>query len=251
MKRISQLLFIASISLCFGSCVSYGSLVNFNEPPGIPDQPQDISNFKAIVIQPNDILDIQISSANPVSAEPFRTNIESEQSNGYLVNSQGFINFPTLGKIMMKGLPVEAAADTLLKLLDPYFEQEPIVNVRLTNFKINVNGEVNNPGIFPVGNERVTILDALSMAGDFTNYSRRDSILVIREQDGARTFGHLDLNSTDVFNSPYFYLQQNDVVYVRPAKTKANSVRDPATRVLPWISIIASLTVVTVSIIRL
>lgn len=244
--------FLAVLSLLsLGSCVSYGSLVNFNEAPGIPDQAQDIRNYQPIVIQPNDILEIQINSANPATAAPFKTGGSGEQSNGFLVNSQGDITFPTLGKIKMKGLAVEAAADTLLKLIRPYFAQEPIVNVRLVNFRINVNGEVNNPGIFPVQNERVTILDALSLAGDFTTYSRRDSILVIREQDGKRTFGHLDLNTTDVFNSPYFYLQQNDVVYVRPDKTKTNSVQDPVTRVLPWISVAASLTLIAVSIIRL
>lgn len=251
MRRSSRYVIIALFALSFGSCVSYDSLVNFNEPPGIPDQPQAIANYQPIVIQPNDILEIRLSSANSASAEPFRTGDGNDPASGFLVNSEGYITFPTLGKIQMKGLPVEAAADTLLKLLDPYFEQEPIVTVRLTNFKINVNGEVNNPGIFPVANERVTILDALSLAGDFTSYSRRDSVLVIRETDGVRTFGHLDLNSTDVFNSPYFYLQQNDVVYVKPEKTKTNSVRDPATRVLPWISLVATLTVVAVSIIRL
>ncbi|WP_170110173.1 polysaccharide biosynthesis/export family protein [Flavilitoribacter nigricans] len=251
MKGISQLFFAVLITCSLGSCVTYDSLVNFNEAPGIPDQPQSITNYEPIVIQPNDILEIQINSANAASVQPFRTNSSSEGGNGFLVNSEGNITFPTLGKIPMKGLAVEAAADTLLKLLDPYFEQEPIVSVRLANFRINVNGEVNNPGIFPVQNERVTILDALSLAGDFTSFSRRDSIMVIRERDGVRTFGHLDLNSTDVFNSPYFYLQQNDVVYVRPAKTKTNAVRDPATRVIPWISVIASLTVVAISIIRL
>lgn len=251
MERLSKFLLVTFTVLSFGSCVSYGSLVNFNEPPGIPDRPQRIDNYVPVIIQPNDILEIQINSVNPASVEPFKTSVSGEPNNVFLVNSRGQITFPTLGKVEVKGLPVEAAADTLLNLLNPYFAQEPIIKVRLTNFRINVNGEVNNPGIFPVGNERVTILDALSMAGDFTSYSRRDSVLVIREQDGIRTFGHLDLNSSRVFHSPYFYLQQNDVVYVRPDKTKANSVRDPATRVLPWISVIASLTLVTVSIIRL
>lgn len=239
-----------AIAGSIGGCVSYDSLVNFTDPPGIPDQPQAIANYQPVLIQPNDILEITTSSPNPTSIAPFQTNSGSESS-GFLVNSKGEINFPTLGKIMVKGMPVESVADTLLQLMQPYFEQEPIVNVRLVNFTINVNGEVNNPGIFPIRNERVTLLDALSLAGDLTTYSRRDSILVIRERDGVRTFGHLDLNSTEVFNSPYFYLQQNDVVYVRPAKTKANSVRDPSQRVLPWVSIVASLTVVAVSIIRL
>lgn len=248
-------LIVIAVTLLSG-CVSYESLVSFSAAPGMPDQPQMIDNFDPVKIQPNDILRIRISGPDALALQPFllEATAGEERSVGaseFLVNSRGEINFPTLGRIKVLNMEVETVADTILNQLLPYFEKPPIVDVALTNFKINVNGEVANPGIFPVPNERVTILDALTLAGDFTSYSRRDSILIIRERDGMRTFGYIDLNSANAFQSPYFYLKQNDVVYVRPQTTKTNSVRDPSSRFLPWVSVIASLTAVAVSIARL
>jgi polysaccharide export outer membrane protein len=145
---------------------------------------------------------------------------------------------------------MEEAKAKILTLLDPYFETLPIVNLRLLNFRISVNGEVNGPGTFTIPNERVTIIEAVTMAGDFTSYSRRDSVLIVREADGVRTFGYVDFNSADVFTSPYFYLHQNDVIYIRPEKTKIGTVRDPATRVLPWVTTVVSVTAFIISILR-
>lgn len=243
------------LAFLFNSCVSYPELVNFSRPPELPDTPQVISNRRPITIKPNDILQVQVSSTEPMSIRPFVAVQGSGETSSaeatYLVNSSGRIVFPTLGRIAVEGLELEAAADTLLSLLSPYFEEPPIVNVRLANFRVNVNGEVNNPGIFTIPNERVTILDAITLAGDFTSYSRRDSILIIREDTGVRTFNYIDLNSANAFTSPYFYLQQNDVVYVKPSKNKTNAIRDPANRYLPWISAVASLAAIIVSISRI
>ena len=253
MQSVCRSILSLAIVLLFSSCVSYPALLNFNEAPGIPTQPQSINNYQPITIQPNDILDIQISSLDPVATKPFLLSSGEEGGAtvaGYLVNSAGEIKFPTLGRIYLKDLNTEAAADTILQLLAPYFEQEPIINVRVANFKVNVNGEVGTPGVFTIANERVSILDALSMAGDFTIYSRRDSILIIRERDEVRTFGYIDLNSSNAFNSPYFYLQQNDLVYVKPQKAKVNAVQDTGRRILPWVSAIASITAIAISIIR-
>jgi polysaccharide export outer membrane protein len=243
--------------LSMTSCVTYDSLVNFSDPPGMPAESQTIENFEPVKIQPSDILSIRISSNDALAVQPFMiggTTGEQSPAAGtvdYLVNSRGEITFPTLGRIPVLNLEPEAVADTILSRLAPYFSKPPIVDVALVNFKINVNGEVNNPGIFSVQNERVTILDALTLAGDLTSYSRRDSILIVRERDGVRSFGYIDLNTADAFNSPYFYLKQNDVVYVRPEKNKTSSVRDSASRFLPWVSVIVSLTAVTVSVLRL
>lgn len=256
---INKTLYLSALALLMvsflGSCVSYNDLVSFTAPPGMPDQAQQIDNFEAVRVQPNDILRIRISGADPLSMQPFLHGATGEEqsvgTSDFLVNSRGEINFPTLGKIQVRNMETEVIGDTILARMAPYFAKLPIVDVALTNFKVNVNGEVGNPGIFAVQNERVTILDALTLAGDFTSYSRRDSILIIRERDGLRTFGYIDLNSAEAFRSPYFYLKQNDVVYVRPQKTKTNSVRDPSSRFLPWVSVIASLTVVVVSIARL
>ncbi len=246
---------ILFIILMISSCTSYQSLLNYNESPRIPVGPQVISNFKPLTVQANDILKIQVSSIDAIALQPFKVDSEgggaqSGALNDYLVDSEGNIILPTIGKIAVKGLGIEEVKARILKALKPYFVAEPIVQVRLLNFRINVNGEVSRPGSFNVINDRVTIIEALTLAGDFTSYSRRDSILIIRESDGMRSFGYVNFNNAEIFDSPYFYLQQNDVVYVQPDKTIVNSVRDPATRFLPWVSAIASLTAIIISITR-
>ncbi len=230
------------------SCTSYQGLLNYSQPPSIPTESQVINNYQPITVQANDILAIRVLSTNPISAEPF--NLASEDG-GYLVNSKGYIDFPTVGKIKLQGLEIEAVKTKIIESLAPYFEEDPIVQVRLTNFQVNVNGEVRSPGTFMVNNERLTVIDAITLAGDFTNYSARDSILIIREEDGMRSFGYIDFSSPDLFNSPYFYLQQNDVLYVKPNKTIVTTVRDPASRFLPWVGAAVSVVLLIVSLRRL
>jgi len=234
-SKIFILFFVAYLS----SCNSYQSLVNFNDYPRLPDGPQPITNFKPLKVQPSDILKIRVSSTNATAVAAFNMSGSEEGGGGFdefLVNSKGEIDFPTVGKILVEGLEIEEVKDRVLERLMPFFEQPPIVQVRLTNFRVNVNGEVAAPGSFNVYNDRLTVLEAISLAGDFTSYSQRDSVLIIREQGGVRNFGYVNFYSSDIFSSPYFYLQQNDVVYVRPNKNKVTTVRDPATRVLPWVS---------------
>lgn len=226
-------------------------MVSFNDYPRIPSQPQTITNYKPLLVQANDILQIRVISTDVAVAAPFNISSEEGGLGGYLVSSEGTIDFPTIGTIELKGLELEGVKKRIAELIVPYFEQVPIVQVRLTNFKVNVNGEVGSPGSFSVYNDRLTLVDALTMAGDFTSYSLRDSILIIREQNGMRTFGYVNFNSPEVFNSEYFYMQQNDVVYVKPDKAIINSVRDPASRFLPWISAGVSLVALLISLNRL
>ena len=260
MKR--NLIFFLFVSILLSSgCVSYNSLLNYNESQALLNSPQVIANFQPLMIQNNDILHIDISGSDPVALDPFSTDqggapggANSPQNlllNGYLVDSKGDIDLPTLGKVKLVDLTLEQAKEKIEQLLDPYFEELPLVKVRLLNFRINVNGEVTRPGIFNIENQSVTILEALSLAGDLTDYSSRDSILIIREEKGQRSFGYINLNSADAFNSPYFYLQQNDVVYVRPAKTKLAVVRDPATRIFTWISAITGVAAFVITLSRL
>jgi len=261
MRKYYPILGGLMLLLFLGSCTSYKSLLNYNEIPRIPQGPQAITNFQPIVIQPNDLIRINISSLDKDAASPFSLSGGTVDQQGgntgassgfdtYLVSSNGDIDFPTVGKIRLKGLQIEEAKEKILSLLNPYFKQAPIVQLRLTNFKVNVNGEVNRPGSFQVSNDRVTIIEAVTLAGDFTNYARRDSILIIREQDGVRDFGYVTFNSAEIFSSPYFYLQQNDVVYVQPDKTKVAAVRDPANRFLPWISAIVSVIALSITVSR-
>ena len=220
--------------------------MSYEETPVFPETAQAITNYQPIVIQENDILQITVSSLALEAAAPFNSSNES----GYMVDVSGNITLPTLGDIQVKNLTLEEIKAKLKEALQPYFSETPIVNVRLQNFKVSVNGEVGSPGIFAVANGRITMIEAITRSGDFTPYSRRDSILIIREFNNERSFGYIDFNSAAAFDSPYFYLKQNDVVYVRPNKTKVATVRDPATRILPFISIVTGLTALVLTILR-
>ena len=238
---------LAVIGVIFGliGCVPYQSLITFNETSPFPDSAQIISNFQPLEIQPNDILHIDVSSSDQEAASLFRKNIamaagggnaQNTLLNGYLVNSDGTIDFPLLGGIQVGGLTMEEARDTLEQLLLSYFVSPPVVSFRILNFTINITGEVGAPGSIQVPTERFTLVEAITQAGDFTSYARRDSILIIREQQGLRSYAYVDFNSGEVLNSPHFYLKQNDVIYVRPEKRKIGTVRDRETRILPWVS---------------
>jgi len=160
------------------------------------------------------------------AALPFNLYEVSNSTNAqpvtYIVSEDGNVNFPVLGDILVKNSTTKEISDKLTELLVSYIK-DPIVTVRLVNFKIAVLGEVENPGTYPVTNERVSILDALGMAGDLTIHGKRENVLLIREKDKKRTYIKLDLTKHNLFNSPYFYLAQNDVLYVEPNKTKVNS----------------------------
>ena len=247
MRIVIYLILVGMVSSLL-SCTSYSRLLNYNHSPRIPTEPQMINNYQPITVQAHEIIAIRILSTNPISAQPF--NLSSDEG-GYLVNSEGYIDFPTVGKIKLQGLEIEAVKAKITELVGAYFEESPIVQVRLTNFRVNVNGEVGSPGTFTVDNERLTVIDAITLAGDFTSYSARDSILIIREENGMRSFGYINFNSPDLFNSPYFYLQQNDVLYVKPDKTIITTVRDPATRFLPWLGAAVSLVALILALRRL
>lgn len=239
--------------LMISACTPYETLLSYNEST-IPSTPQNIINFEPLRIKAHDLLTIQISSIDGVAAQAFQLSSAGDEDNNnvsqYLVNSKGFIAFPTLGNIELKGLEIEEAQDKVLGLLSPYFKLNPIVQVKLNNFTVNVHGEVSNGGSFRIDNDRLTIIEAVTMAGDFTTYSRRDSVLIIRENEGVREFAYVNFNSAEVFNSPYFYLQQNDVVYVQPTKNKISSVRDPSSRYLPWVSTLVSVAALIITVTR-
>ncbi len=242
----TTLLALLAIVLLSSSCVQYKDVLSYEETPVFPTTAQAITNYQPIVIQPNDILQVTVSSLAPEAAAPFNGSGEG----GYMVDASGNITLPTLGDIRVADLTLEEIKATFKKQLQPYFSETPIVNVRLQNFKVSVNGEVGSPGIFAVANGRITMIEAITRSGDFTPYSRRDSILIIREFNNERSFGYIDFNSAAAFDSPYFYLKQNDVVYVRPTKTKVATVRDPATRILPFVSIVTGLTALILTILR-
>ena len=160
----------------------------------------------------------------------------------FLVTNEGTINFPVLGKLEVKGKTVNEVENMIAsKIEGTYLKNRPVVTVRLSNYKISVLGEVNSPGTYTVPSEKVSIYGALAMAKDMTIWGRRDNVKLIREDStGKKSIHELDLNDADIINSPYFYLQQNDVLYVTPNKTKAKN-SDIGSSTSYWVSSISIL----------
>lgn len=186
------------------------------------------------VIKPEDLLSITVTSLNPESNILFNrgyiqppgamggSNIRQGAGNeaeGYLVDDEGYVVLPVLGRVKVGGLTRNEAKVLIREQLDEYL-QEPIVEVRYLNFRVFVLGEVGSPSVVTVPDDDVTVIEALAMVGDMTIYGKRENVLVIREEDGVRKMARLNLNSRKVFDSPFFYLHQNDVVYVEPDKAK-------------------------------
>jgi polysaccharide export outer membrane protein len=141
---------------------------------------------------------------------------------GYMIDVDGAISLPMIGKIVVSGLSTKEASEQIVQKLEKYLIN-PTVNIRMLNYSVSVLGEVARPSVYNIPNERATIPEVLSLAGDLTIYAKRNNVLVIREKDGKREFARVDLTNRNVFNSPYYYLQPNDVVYVEPGKGKTTS----------------------------
>ena len=212
------------------SCASSKKVVYLQDV--VPLKQQTIEQKYEVYIHNDDLLAIMVNSKNPELALPFNMPMVSYQLGsenapqqrvlGYLVDTNGDIDFPILGKLHVEGLTRLQLTDLIKqRLIDEDLIKDPIVTVQFLNYKVSVMGEVNRPGSFSISGDRITLLEALSMAGDLTIYGRRDRVAVIREKDGKRTILMHDLRSSDIFNSPCYYLQQNDIVYVEPNKSKA------------------------------
>lgn len=199
---------------------------------------------------PKDILSITVNTTDPAAAAPFNLTMQTAYNvslgnssvssqptlQQYLVNNQGEIDFPVLGRLKIEGLTKNQAEDLIREKLIPYLKETPVVTVRMVNYKISVLGEVNKPGTFTVTNEKVNVLEALAMAGDMTVYGVRENVKLVREDaNGKRLIQTLNLNDADLVLSPYFYLQQNDILYVTPNKTKARN-SDIGNSTTIWIS---------------
>jgi polysaccharide biosynthesis/export protein len=225
------------------SCTSTKKAVYFSE--------QKSGSFEApaipkLVIQNNDLLSISVSSLNPEASAVFNSPNNAPANNntttttsaaGYLVDGDGNIQFPFLGSVKASGLTKDELKDKLIKsLVEKKLLVDPIITIRFLNFKVTVLGEVAHPTVVTVPSERISLLEALGLAGDLTIYAQRDNVLVIRDEDGKKVTHRLNLNSTELFNSPYYYLKTNDVVYVEPNKSKVAST----SRSMQWIPIVLS-----------
>ena len=207
-------------------------------------------------IMPKDMLTITVNTLTPEAAAPFNlavsNNIGSKGQlsggsgslQGYLVDNEGYINFPVIGKMQVAGLTKNECQDLVASKIAPYLSktENPIVTVRMSSYHVTVMGEVGNPGVIQVEAEKMSILEALAQAGDLTIYGKRNNVILIREDaNGEKSAHRLNLNDAHIINSPYYYLQQNDVVYVEPNKVKAkNSGSGQSTSI--WLSVVGIIT---------
>lgn len=248
--------------ILFFSCASRKDIVYYQNIDSL--SMKEKSNSYEIKIQPDDLLYIVVSADDTEAAEQFNLNsiklpnpLRLDTSQGqqinqlYLVNEAGYINFPVLGKMKVSGLTRSELLKTLEEKIGVYIK-DPIINLRINNFKVSVLGEVNAPGAYNITSERLTLIEALTMAKDLTIYGKRNNILIIREIDGVKSYNRVDVTKADFINSPFYYLGQNDVVYVEPNKNKINGAAvGPNTSVIISItSILVTLIAVTISLSR-
>lgn len=217
-------------ALLFASCASRESIVYYQDI----DQQNRVVGTHNTLIQPDDLLMIIVSAQNPLAAEAYNltTNLTVDPDNQsaggrrqqplYLVDSEGYIDFPVLGRLLIGGKTKEQVSDEMHALIAKDIK-DAVINIRLMNYKVTVMGEVNRPGVHKINSERITLPEALSLSGDLTKYGKRDNILITRETTDGITTQRVDLTSTDFMQSDYFYLKQNDIVYVEPNNTRVNS----------------------------
>ena len=227
-----KILIILSTVLLLTSCATVKDIAYFQNK--LVDHPEKIDKHAGIVIQPKDQLSIVVSSRNPELVAMFNLttvqyqmgseitgNAGSQRVLGYVVDNDGNIDFPVLGLIHVAGLTRWELSELIKnQLIEKQYLTDAVVTVEFMNFKVSGIGEVTLPGTYNIQGDKVTILQAISMARDLTIYGQRQNVSVIRERDGERTIYEIDLRDVDLFKSPAYYLQQNDIVYVQPNKYK-------------------------------
>jgi polysaccharide export outer membrane protein len=247
---------IGLFALLVSACTDTKKITYF---PGISEATVKLAAESVeYVIQPNDLLSIIVSSLNPEASAVFNApNESSAQTNqatafgntltvGYLVNQNGDIQFPVLGTIHVEGMN----KSQLTKLLSQQLTErklltDPIVTIRHLNFRVSVLGEVTRPGVYSTPNEKLSILEALGMAGDITIYGKKDNVLLIRDDGkGQKIIKRLNLNDKETLKSPYYYLRSNDIIYVEPGKDRL--ARERNTVLLPIIFSLTTLAIVVI-----
>lgn len=243
-----RLSIILVLTIHLTSCVNTRNATYFNDV-GNERFAEKFGNLEP-VLQENDILSISVSSLNKEAAEIFNTaNLTATQTSsssgtttqasGYLIDQEGIIRFPLLGKIKAAGKTKKELREEITgQLVDKQLLLGPIVDVRYLNYRVSVLGEVRNPSVLTIPNEKVTILEALGLAGDLTIYAKRDNVLLIRTEDGVKKTRRIDLTTDEIFTSPFYFLKSNDVLYVQPNKSKVATT----SRTLQWLPVIMSAT---------
>ena len=233
MLKKNLFLMLATLVLLVSSCGPVKNIAYFQNKA--VDKPELIDKHAGIVIQPKDMLSIVVSSRNPELVAMFNLPVVSYQAGsevvttgynqrlmGYIVDNDGYIDFPVLGMLKVDGLTRWELAEMIKKkLLNDGLLSDAVVTVEFMNFKVSVIGEVNSPGTYTIQGDKVTVLQAISLAKDLTIFGMRENVSVIRERNGERTIYEINLCDVSMFDSPAYFLQQNDVVYVQPSEIKA------------------------------
>lgn len=260
LKLLVVIFFLALLS----SCATNKKISYFRDIPDsifLTAKNINTSSFEEPLIQPNDILQVSILSLDPqlnnmftlansvaFSVQPSSSNVPAGAPTiaGFLVDKKGIIELPVIGKIKVAGLSTGAARDLIHDRVAGYYK-DPVINVRFANFNITVLGEVARPATYVVPNEKVSVLDAIGMAGDLTIFGKRENILLIRDSSGQKKYVRFDLNSSAMFKSPYFYLRQGDVIYVEPGKAKIAASDGVKTRTITLVASGLSVLIVLLS----
>lgn len=265
MKKLLLSIIAAAMIVVLGSCGSSKNVTYLQNLDSISLAPS--RGLYDAKIMPKDQLMITVSTTDYEASRPFNLTVHNSlgsagsiSSGGgslqqYVVDNSGFINFPVVGKIHVEGLSVHETEDLIKSKIQPYLArtENPIVTVRMASYRITVIGEVNKPGVIPVTTERMSILEALAQAGDLSIYGLRDNIALIRtDAAGEKHQVRLNLNDANIINSPYYYVQQDDVIYVEPnnVKAKNSSIGSSTTLWFSFIGIATSVASLLVNILR-
>ena len=249
------------LSLFATSCVNQKKIAYFQPATVTTDTVKSEALPKyTLLLKARDIISVDVSSISPEASLMFNPHSLMQTvsyqysltnnlapSIGYMIDNTGSISLPMMGKVVVEGLNTKEAGDLIALKLEKYLIN-PTVNVRMLNYRVSVMGEVNRPSVYTIPNEIITLPEVLSLAGDLTVYAKRNNVLVIREKNGKREFARVDLTKRDIFNSPYYYLQPNDMVYVEPLKGKSTST-NRSMQLAPTVLSGISLLVVMLSII--
>ena len=265
MKKLFYSFVVMTIVLLMGSCKSAKQVAYFQNLDSV-----SLAASKGLYdahIMPKDLLTITVVTSDPTTSKPFNLAIQNTLGTDgrlgsttgsllqYLVDNDGNIQFPIVGTLHVAGLTKNECQDLIKSKVKPYLaeSENPVVTVSMSSYRVTVAGEVTRPSVVPVSTEKMSVLEALAQAGDLTIYGRRDNVLLIRENaDGQKEAHRLNLNDANIINSPYYYVQQNDYIYVEPNKTKAKNsdIGQSTTLWFSFVSILTSVASLVVNIVR-
>lgn len=258
-NMIRKVFYSISLIVLISSCKTNKNLTYFKDVSRSNITVENAEQFVPVTIQPSDILDINISSSNLDASAVYNRGAVSNNAttmvtggsdatapaSGYLVDNAGNIQVRNLGNVKAAGLTVPEFKQALTNILLKYLK-EPYITVSISNFKVTVMGDVGSPRVLRVQNDRLNLTDAITLAGDLSITAVRSNILLIREQNGKRSYIPINLNSKDIFNSPYYYLKNNDIIYVEPGKYKSNLATDNFNRNIGIVASVISLLVTVI-----